>query len=638
VTQSTASNADTGTEPFSVAFSPNGNLLATANFGSKTVSVFAIDPTSGQLTPVTQSIASNADTTSAPFWVAFSPNGELLATANYDSSTVSLFTVDPSTGQLTPVTQSTPANADTGSGPFSVAFSPNGELLATANYTANTVSVFTVDSTGQLTPVTQTSTTNADTGSEPFSATFSPSGGLLAVANYLSNTVSMFTVDESTGQIAPVVQSPASNADTGSGPFSLAFSPSGGLLASENYDAGTVSLFTVDQSTGQLTPVTESPASNEDTGSLPVSVAFSPTGGLLATANLGSNNVSLFTVTGPATNVALALAPSSITADGVSTTVATVTVTDTNGNPVSGDSVTITSNGAQQVSAVTAGSAPGTYLATITSTTTAGAASITATDTSVNGGVSASQKLIQTAGPATNVALALAPSSIPADGTSTSVATATVTDAFGNPVSGDVVTITSNDLQQVGAVTAGSTPGTYLATITSTTTAGAASITATDTSAAKVSASQALTQTALPLASGGTLPLSSSPPPPAFTFKVLSEKRMSNGSIVVKVNVTGPGKLHVVGVHPSASGTPKLVGLSLVSSHELAWGPVTITRLARGTFKFTLHPDRAAKKLIKNARRIGSRLRVRITIAFSPSIGSAQKEIINVQLLKARKA
>ena len=75
-----------------------------------------------------------------------------------------------------------------------------------------------------------------------------------------------------------------------------------------------------------------------------------------------------------------------------------------------------------------------------------------------------------------------------------------------------------------------------------------------------------------------------------------------------------------------------------MSSHELAWGPVTITRLARGTFKFTLHPDRAAKKLIKNARRIGSRLRVRITIAFSPSIGSAQKEIINVQLLKARKA
>jgi 6-phosphogluconolactonase (cycloisomerase 2 family) len=639
VVQNVAANADTDTGPFSVAFSPNSGLLATANFRSNDVSIFTVDPNTGQLTPVTQTVAGNADTPLGPFTATFSPNGDELATANWRSNSVSIFTVDPSTGQLTPVVQSVAANADTGANPAAVAFSPSGDLLATANGGSSTVSMFAIDpASGQLTPVTQSAPADSDTGTTPYSIAFSPDGGLLATANYNADTVSVFTVDPTSGALTPVTQSAPANADTGAGPAAIAFSSNWDLLATSNYNADTVSLFTIDPTSGQLTPVTETPASSLDTGVAPVSLAFSPNDGLLATANLSDDTVSLFTVTGPATQVALALAPASITANGTASTVATVTVTDTNGNPVSGDSVTITSNGAQQVSAVTAGSAPGTYLATITSTTTAGAASITATDTSVNGGVSASQKLIQTAGPATNVALALAPSSIPADGTSTSVATATVTDAFGNPVSGDVVTITSNDLQQVGAVTAGSTPGTYLATITSTTTAGAASITATDTSAAKVSASQALTQTALPLASGGTLPLSSSPPPPAFTFKVLSEKRMSNGSIVVKVNVTGPGELHVVGVHPSASGTPKLVGLSLVSSHELAWGPVTITRLARGTFKFTLHPDRAAKKLIKNARRIGSRLRVRITIAFSPSIGSAQKEIINVQLLKARKA
>ncbi len=627
VTQSSAGNADTGSGPFSVAFSTSGTQLATANFASKNVSVFTIDPTSGQLTPVTQSTAANADTTSAPFWVTFSPNGKLLATANYDSSTVSLFTVDPSTGQLAPVAQSSAANADTGAGPFSVAFSPSGTLLATANYTAGTVSLFTVDpSTGQLSPVTQTTATNADTGSEPNSVTFSPNGGLLAVADYLSNTVSLFTVDQSSGQIAPVLQSPATNADTGSGPFSIAFSPNGALLASENYDAGTLSLFAVSQSSGQLTPVTESPAANMDTGSLPVSVAFSPDGGLIATANLGSDSLSVFTVYGPSTHAALALAPSSITADGTSSTLATATLTDANGNPVTGDTVTITSTGSQTVGPVTAGTTPGTYQAKITSTTTAGTATIAATDTSVSG-VSASQTLTQPPGPATAVALALAPSSIAADGGSTSIATATVTDAHGNRVSGDAVTITTNDGQHIGPVTAGTMPGTYQATITATTTAGGAAITATDTSAGAVSAMATLTQTALPVVNTG--PPASNQVAAASTFKIVSDKRLANGDVVVMLKLSGAGTIQASGMHPSAHAAKH--------GKAAAWGPIKVTRTAAGLLKITLRPDKAAEALLSNARRIGSRLHVVVTIHFSPTKGSKRRKVLTVRLLKARK-
>ena len=42
---------------------------------------------------------------------------------------------------------------DRHAGPYSVAFSPSGGLLATANYGANTVSVFSVSAGGALTPV-----------------------------------------------------------------------------------------------------------------------------------------------------------------------------------------------------------------------------------------------------------------------------------------------------------------------------------------------------------------------------------------------------------------------------------------------------------------------------------------------------
>jgi len=92
----------------------------------------------------------------------------------------------------------------------------------------------------------------------------------------------------------------------------------------------------------------------------------------------------------------LTLSPASIVANGTSTSTATFEVEDTSGNPVTGDSVTITSAGAQTVGPVTQGAIPGTYQATITSTTTAGSATVTASDTSVSPGVSATATLTQT--------------------------------------------------------------------------------------------------------------------------------------------------------------------------------------------------------------------------------------------------
>jgi len=471
--------------------------------------------------------------------------------------------------------------------------------------------------------VTQRVAANADTGVGPYSVAFSPSGGLLATANYDSDTLSLFTVAATSGQLTPVTQTVAANADTGSGPVSVAFSPNWGLLATANYDSDTVSLFTVDAATGQLTPVSESPASNENTGTRPVGVAFSPNGGLLATANLSDDSLSVYTVTGPSAHAALALAPSSITADGVASTLATVTLTDANGNPVSGDTVTFTSTGSQLIGPVTAGTTPGTYTARITSTTTAGTVSITATDTSV-GGITASQTLTQTPGAATAVALTLAPASITANGLSTSVATATVTDAHGNRVSGDAVTIRSNDGQQIGPVTAGTTPGTYAATITSTTTPGGAAITATDTSAGALAAVATLTQTSLP-------PAINAPPAQiaaASTFKIVSHKRLADGDIVLTLKLTGAGTIKAAGMHPSAH-TAK-------DSH-IAWGPVTVVRTKAGLFKVTLRPDKGAKLLISNARSIGSSLHVTVTVHFNPAKGSKQKKVLTVLLFKGRK-
>ena len=134
----------------------------------------------------------------------------------------------------------------------------------------------------------------------------------------------------------------------------------------------------------------------------------------------------------------------------------------------------------------------------ITSSKTVQTATITATDGS-SPAMSGSAPLTQTAGHGASVTVSLSPSSILANGTSTSIATATVLDAQGHPTATDQVSFSSSDrAQRIGAVT-NHANGTYTATITSSKTAQTATITATDSSvSASVVGHGSLAQTAPP--------------------------------------------------------------------------------------------------------------------------------------------
>lgn len=286
----------TGAAPGGVAFSPDGRLLATADWGANRVSVFSVNGTTGALTQIT---GSPFTTGSSPISLAFSPDGSLLAVANLADDTVSIFTVDAGTGALTQV--GSPVAA--GTNPRSVAFSPNGRLLAVADEFGVGVSVFSVDSITHA--LTQVSGSPFATGSTPFSVAFSPDGNFLAVANDGSNNVSVFAVNYTTGALTAVSGSPFT---TGSGPLSVAFSSSGKFLAVANGSASTVSEFSVSLTTGALAQVAGSPFA---TGNTPYAAVFSPGGGLLATPNYNGSNVSVFSVdsgTGALTQIGSPLA------------------------------------------------------------------------------------------------------------------------------------------------------------------------------------------------------------------------------------------------------------------------------------------------------------------------------------------
>jgi 6-phosphogluconolactonase (cycloisomerase 2 family) len=263
-----------GAQPSSVAFSPSGGLLASSNAGNGSVSVLSVSA-GGALAPAGSATIGAG---SAPASVAFSPSGALLASANQGNNTVSVFSV-AADGGLTPVG----LPVTTGAAPRSVAFSPSGAFLAIANSGGNSVSVFSVSAGGALTLVGSPVTTGVNA---PHSLAFSPSGGLLATANTGNGSVAVFSVSAD-GALTPVSGSPYAVGAA----QAVAFSQHGGLLAVSRFnEQSSVAVFSV-TTDGALSQVAGSPYTT-DGG--PYAVALSPNGHVLATANQFSTDLSVF--------------------------------------------------------------------------------------------------------------------------------------------------------------------------------------------------------------------------------------------------------------------------------------------------------------------------------------------------------
>jgi Invasin, domain 3 len=185
---------------------------------------------------------------------------------------------------------------------------------------------------------------------------------------------------------------------------------------------------------------------------------------------------------GPAARLTVSLSPQSILANGASTTEAIASVSDAEGNPIPGDELEFSSSDAgEQIGPVT-DNGDGTYTAQITASKTAGTPTITATDDSVSPAVIGHSTLTQIAGPPAQVAVSLTPASILANGSSTTTATAKVSDANRNLIPGASVAFASTDGAEQISATSEPSQGTYTAQITSSTEVGTPTITATDTS------------------------------------------------------------------------------------------------------------------------------------------------------------
>lgn len=218
--------------------------------------------------------------------------GKFAYTADNAGGKIYAYTIDQTSGALTPVSGSPYAD---GTAPAAVSLAPNGKFAFSASDSGTEVHAFTID---------QTSGALAEVSGSPFSTGFTVGSSFPDIAVdsqsahlYLASAgdakVAGFAIDATTGALTALAGSPyAAGTNAGGIP---AFSPDGKNLyvVDQNSSGGAVSGYSIDATSGVLTPLAGSPFA---AGSNPYWISFTPNGQFAYVSNFSGNTISVYTV------------------------------------------------------------------------------------------------------------------------------------------------------------------------------------------------------------------------------------------------------------------------------------------------------------------------------------------------------
>ncbi len=295
------------------------NLVSNVS-GPSSISMYTINPATGVLTPTTPATVS---TGWLPQGIAIDPLGRFVYTANTDDSTVSMFTINQTTGVLTPTTPafvSTMLPGELLSQPGFLTVDPTGHFLyvSSTDSVGATVSMYAINqTTGLLTPTTPATVT---TDGIPFQVTVAPSDKFAYVVNNFtgsggSDAVTQFTVDPTTGVLT---ENPSGAVSAGNQPTAIAVDPTSSYAYVVNRQDNTVSMFTIDASSGSLilNKTAASPTGTVATGTMPFRIDFDPSGKFVYVTNEESDD-SIYTVNSDGTLSSVGM--TGVTTGGLST-------------------------------------------------------------------------------------------------------------------------------------------------------------------------------------------------------------------------------------------------------------------------------------------------------------------------------
>jgi len=265
----------TGTTPTALAIDPGGKFLFVANQASSNISVFTINGTGLTQVPgspfTTIPVGLSYPNGTLPAAVAVSKSGNYLYVANQLANFVSAFAINTTSGALTPL--AVPFYTDGEISPSGLAVTPNGGFLYVANAGANSnnISAYAICDNvvntcsnpnhpdGTLTVVTGSP---FPAGLGPVAIAFDPGFNFAYVVDKGSNTISQYSYGPGNGVLTPLSPGTIS---TGVTPVSIAIlsgvvpADVGNTLFNTtdyayvaNLGGGTISIFSLTTSSGLL--------------------------------------------------------------------------------------------------------------------------------------------------------------------------------------------------------------------------------------------------------------------------------------------------------------------------------------------------------------------------------------------------
>ena len=183
-----------------VGFDAHNRFLIAADKGLDRLLVYRFHPSTGELTP-NQPPSAALPSGSGPRHFAFHPNGTWLFAINEQAATITTFSWDQESGNLTASASvsTRPAEITTGS-TAEIAVHPSGRFVYGSNRGHDSIAVFSVGNRGALTLVEYESTR----GQTPRNFALDRSGRWLIAANQQSGTLAVFSIDQRTGALSPV--------------------------------------------------------------------------------------------------------------------------------------------------------------------------------------------------------------------------------------------------------------------------------------------------------------------------------------------------------------------------------------------------------------------------------------------------
>lgn len=254
---SAAAIGDGGAAHVSVA--RNGKFLLTAQYGGGSTGVFSLTD-SGGVADRTQLLEHEGGSRVDPnrqsephaHWTGFSPDGKFAFVPDLGLDAVVIYKVGSETGDLVPHGTGV---CPPGGGPRHMKFHPNGRWIYVLNELELSVSLFDYDSeAGTMTRRATTPTVPKDElDKEQFTSCSEirvhPSGKFVYAANRGHDTITVFKVDEESGELAVVELVNV----RGATPRNFNLSPDAQWLLAGGQDSHTLASFAVDGSSGELT-------------------------------------------------------------------------------------------------------------------------------------------------------------------------------------------------------------------------------------------------------------------------------------------------------------------------------------------------------------------------------------------------